>query len=92
MKGFNHWVYIVLAVGMLMFAVPQLEVGGGFAVESLFAVIWLCFALLVIAAQLHEILGVEEETKRRLNQIKRARRWQTEQRLQRKAGFTRLQQ
>lgn len=92
MKGFHHWVYIVLAVGTLIFAVPQLEVGGGFAVESLFAVIWLCFALLVIAAQLYEILGVKEETRRRLSRIKRMKRWQTEQKLLQRAKFTKLQQ
>ncbi len=44
-----------------------------------FRLVWIGFALLVVAAHLHELLGVEEEQKRTLLKIKRMKRWQLQQ-------------
>jgi len=81
MKGLKYLVNLGLALGMLLYAVPRLQIGGGFSAETMFGAVWICFAILIIAANLHEILGVEEETRERLRQVKRMRRYQTEQKI-----------
>lgn len=72
---------VSLALGLLMYAVPRLAIGGGFSVENFFGIAWLCFALLIVAAHLHEVLGVDEEMRRELCKVKRMKRWQRERRL-----------
>lgn len=91
MKGWKSAAYISLALGMLGYAVPRLEIGGGYSPASIFAAVWICFALLIVGAHLHDILGVEEETRERLRQIKRLKRRQTEQKLLGRAWSGRLQ-
>lgn len=81
MKGRKHLIYVVLAAGMLAYAVPRLAIGDGVSAESVFGVVWICFALLVIGANLHALLGVDAETRERLRQVKRMRQVQTERRL-----------
>lgn len=78
--------YTVLALGMLAYAAPKLAVGGGWTAETVFAAVWICFALLVIAANLHFVLGVDKEGRERLRQVKRMRGWQTERRVMSRIG------
>lgn len=80
-KGVKQILYVSLAAGMLVYAVPRLAIGGGFGIENIFGISWLCFALLIIAANLHEALGVDEEMRRELRKVKRMKRWQIEQKL-----------
>jgi hypothetical protein len=69
-----------MAGGMLLYAVPRLAVGEGLGAGPVFGTVWLCFALLIIAAQLHELLGVDAKKRERLRQVKRMKTF----RLQRK--------
>lgn len=80
MKNYQNLIYLVLAISMLVYAVPQLEINSQLTKSTIFALVWLSIALLVIAANLHVILGVTKETKSRLASVKRMRAWQTEQR------------
>jgi hypothetical protein len=61
MKGLKNLVYIVFAAGMLIYAVPQLRVGHGFSLETIFAMVWLGLALTVIASHLYFLLKVDQE-------------------------------
>lgn len=79
MKAWKHILYLCVALGMLVYAAPQLSVGQGFNGASLFGVVWICFALLVIAAQLHELLGVDGEKRERLRQVKRMRHYRLQE-------------
>ena len=81
MKMWKHVIYTALALGMLAYAAPKLAVGGGWTAETVFAAVWICFALLVIAANLHTVLGVDAETRERVRQVKRMRGWQAERRM-----------
>lgn len=63
MKGLKNVIYMSLALGMLFYSIPQLEFSQGFTVPSIFGIVWVCMSLLVIAAHLHEILGVDKERK-----------------------------
>ncbi|WP_068773520.1 hypothetical protein [Paenibacillus sp. FJAT-26967] len=82
MKGLKNVIYMSLALGMLLYSVPQLNIGEGFTLPTVAGVVWICFALLVIAAHLHELLGVDEETRQDLVRVKRMKRWQNEQKIQ----------
>jgi hypothetical protein len=61
MKGLQNMVYLFFAAGMLVYAVPQLRVGHGFSLETIFAMVWLGLALTVIASHLYILLKVDQE-------------------------------
>jgi hypothetical protein len=61
MKGLPNFIYLIVAAGMLIYAVPQLRVGHGFRMETIFAVAWLGLALTVIASHLYVLLKVDQE-------------------------------
>ncbi|WP_438446140.1 hypothetical protein [Gorillibacterium sp. sgz5001074] len=81
MKRWKNILYTGLALGMLGYAVPRLGTGGGLTSETVFSAVWICFALLVISANLHHVLGVDAEERERLRQVKRMRGWQAERRM-----------
>jgi flagellar biosynthesis protein FliR len=64
MRGLKHVILMSLALGMLFYSLPQLEIHIGFSLPTVFAVVWICLALLVVAAHLHEILAVEDDGRR----------------------------
>jgi hypothetical protein len=51
--------YLVCALGMLLYALPRLEVGDGLTMPTIFGVIWIGVALLIIAAHLRVVLRVD---------------------------------
>lgn len=75
----KHKMYLVVAISMLVYALPQLFVGHGLTLPTIFAVIWLLFALLIISAQLHFVLGVDEEMKQSLEQVHQMKKWRRTQ-------------
>jgi hypothetical protein len=81
-KGIRNLIYMGVTLGMLIYAVPQLSFGEGMTAGTVFGVAWIAMALLIVAAHLHELLGVEEETRRELLKVKKMKRWQLEQMLQ----------
>ncbi|KIL42379.1 hypothetical protein SD70_00050 [Gordoniibacillus kamchatkensis] len=85
MKGLKNVIYMSVALGMLFYAVPRLDLGQGLTAPAIFGVVWICFALLVVAAHLHAILGVDEETREELGRIGRMKKWQLEKTLQGKS-------
>ncbi|SDC08398.1 hypothetical protein SAMN02799630_02626 [Paenibacillus sp. UNCCL117] len=78
-KGWKNILYMGLSLGMIAFAVPRIDLGDWANPSTIFGVVWIAFALLIVAAHLHELLGVEEEKKRQLLRIKRMKRWQLQQ-------------
>lgn len=82
MKGLKNVIYMSAALGMLFYSVPRLELTEVLSLQGIFSIIWVCMALLVVAAHLHQLLGVDEEKRRELKRIKKMKRWQLEQALQ----------
>ncbi|TXK84229.1 hypothetical protein [Paenibacillus sp. N3.4] len=82
MKGFKNVVLMSLAIGMLFYAIPQMDLRAAWTLPTIFSILWIMMALLVIAAHLHHILGVDEEKRKELNRINRMKRWQLEQLVQ----------
>lgn len=83
--GLKNIVYLSLSLGMLIYAVPRLEMGQGLTLPTIFAVVWLGMALLIVAAHLHAMLGVDDETRRELKNIQAYRRWRMARIIQDKA-------
>jgi hypothetical protein len=81
-KGFKNVVYMGLAIGMLFYSIPHLQFREVGSLPMVFSVIWLVMALLIIAAHLHQILGVDEEKRKQQLRINRMKKWQMEQLVQ----------
>ncbi|MGF7046574.1 hypothetical protein J2T13_001072 [Paenibacillus sp. DS2015] len=78
-KGkFKNFLYMLLALGMLLYAIPNLSFSTGSGWIAAFGFVWVLFAFLVIGAHLHFILGVDEEKKKALDRIRAAKlaKWQ----------------
>ncbi|WP_334073939.1 hypothetical protein [Paenibacillus sp. A14] len=75
----KHVVYLILALAMLVYALPMISFKPGAGWVSIFGAVWAAFAFLVIGAHLHFILGVNEEKQRALDAVRRAklREWQS---------------
>jgi hypothetical protein len=73
-----HLLYMLLALAMLVYALPMVSFNSENVWISLFGVVWVLFAFLVIAAHWHVILGVDEEKKKALERIRHAKfeQWQ----------------
>ncbi|WP_058304607.1 hypothetical protein [Gorillibacterium timonense] len=81
MKGTRSFIRLSLILGMLLYAVPQLPIGKGFTLPTLFAVSWLVFALILVAAHLYDVIGVDEAVREEQRRVGRMRKWQMEERL-----------
>ncbi|WP_059054371.1 hypothetical protein [Paenibacillus senegalimassiliensis] len=80
-KRASKWknvIYLILALAMLVYALPLISFEPGAGFVSWFGAVWAGFAFLVIGAHLYFILGVSEEKQRELDKIRRAkyREWQ----------------
>ncbi|WP_166244603.1 hypothetical protein [Paenibacillus turpanensis] len=84
MKDTKHIVYMGLLLGMLIYAVPRLEMGGGWTLPTVFGIVWIGMALLLLSANLYQVLKVDEETAKEYRRIRQYRRWQAEQSLRKK--------
>ncbi|MNI63896.1 hypothetical protein D3C73_1193060 [compost metagenome] len=75
---FKHVLYMLTALAMLLYALPKLSFQNGPSWVTGFGVVWCVFALLVIAAHLHFIIGVDEEKQKRLEAVRRHKleQWQ----------------
>ncbi|MNI23602.1 hypothetical protein D3C73_771960 [compost metagenome] len=74
----KHVVYLILALAMLVYALPMISFDPGAGLVSVFGMVWSAFAFLVIGAHLHFLLGVNEEKQRALDAARRAkvREWE----------------
>ncbi|GIO68033.1 hypothetical protein NYE48_06910 [Paenibacillus sp. FSL M7-1455] len=77
-KKIKHSLYLIVALAMLVYALPLISFSGGWSWTSAFGVAWALFAFLVIGAHLHYLLGVDEEKQKTLDRIKaeKLRQWQ----------------
>ncbi|MDQ0087013.1 hypothetical protein J2T12_000407 [Paenibacillus anaericanus] len=75
---FKHALYLILALAMLVYALPLISFQPGAGWISLFGAVWAGFAFLVIGAHLHFILGVNEDKQRALDAIRleKYKEWQ----------------
>ncbi|WP_127531146.1 hypothetical protein [Paenibacillus kobensis] len=82
---FRHVLYLAVALAMVLYALPRIEFEQSWTFVTVFGVVWLALALVIISAQLYMLFGVNEAARRQLAQIKRERRASWERRLQQPA-------
>lgn len=87
-RQWRHALYLVAALAMLVYALPRLELGGGWSAESVFGLAWTVLALLAAGANLWMLIGQSEEKRRELERIRRAK-WRMWQRGIERAGAVR---
>lgn len=73
--------YLGIALGMLLFAWPKLNVLLSWSQGSLFVIAWLGLALLIIASQLHFLLIASEKQEAKIQRLRRYRRLQWQQKI-----------
>ncbi|WP_246067110.1 hypothetical protein [Paenibacillus koleovorans] len=83
MKRWRNVIYMSLALIMLIYAVPRLEMGSGWTLPTVAGVVWIALALTVVAAHLHRILGVDETQEDEARQVRQVARMRRQQWLQR---------
>lgn len=77
----KHVIYLLIALSMLVIALPRISFAGGMDWVNIFGIVWVLFSLLIVGAHLHFILGVDEEKKRALEAVRRAKLRQWEMKL-----------
>lgn len=81
LKKTKHVIYLLIALSMLVIALPRISFAGGMDWVNIFGIVWVLFSLLIVGAHLHFILGVDEEKKRALEAVRRAKPRQWEMKL-----------
>jgi hypothetical protein len=56
MKRFRSYFYLMIACTLLLYGMPRFHLHGFTSLAEGFALIWTCFALLVIGAHLYDIM------------------------------------
>ncbi|NIK76051.1 hypothetical protein FHS15_001158 [Paenibacillus castaneae] len=79
--------YLLIALAMLIYALPRLDLNAPWDWSSVFGMLWLGFALVIIAAHVNVIL-LTEERRKELARIKRAKANLWERRLVERASAT----
>lgn len=87
MGKWKNILFIALTFAMLLYAIPQLSFDETWTASTIFSLLWILFSLVVIAAHLHQLLGVDEAEQERLDAIKRVRKWKMNQLMQGNKGF-----
>lgn len=78
MKRYQPIIYFSAALGLLLYAVPQLDIGSGLTAANVFAISWTGMILLIAAAHLYQWLGVNEETRQELARIRKYKKYRTQ--------------
>nr|WP_145403783.1 hypothetical protein [Paenibacillus xylanexedens] len=81
LKKTKHVIYLLIALSMLVIALPRITFAGGLDWVNVFGIVWVLFSLLIVGAHLHFILGVDEDKKRALEAVRRAKLRQWEMKL-----------
>ncbi|WCM62902.1 hypothetical protein T3H97_08290 [Paenibacillus sp. LX16] len=84
-KKWKHGLYTLIALTMVLVALPRISLAGGLNWVNGFGMVWVLFALLVIGANMHFLLGVDEEKRKTLERVRRAKMQQWQMKWDKKA-------
>ncbi|WP_138752471.1 hypothetical protein [Paenibacillus sinopodophylli] len=84
----RHVLYLIVALAMLVYAFPRLELTAPWSLMSVFGLVWLVFASLIVIANVNALL-MGEEKRKELARIKKAKALLWEQKLLQKASASR---
>ena len=86
-KG-RHILYLLIALAMLAYALPRLELSPPWNLMSVFGLVWILFALIIITAHVNALV-MNDAKRKELARIKRAKALLWEQKLVQKAASRR---
>jgi len=86
-KG-RHVLYLLIALAMLVYAFPRLELNAPWSLMSVFGLVWILFSLIIITSHVNALL-MNDERRKELARIKRAKALLWEQKLVKKATTAR---
>jgi hypothetical protein len=78
-KG-RHVLYLLIALAMLVYALPRLELSAPWSLMSVFGLVWILFALVIVTAHVNALV-MNDEKRRELARIKKAKALLWEQKL-----------
>lgn len=78
---FKSILYLILSLTVVFYALPRIPLIHTQFEAQLFSGIWLVFALLILGAHLDQLLGLDEEKRKRLQRLKHVRLREKEQEL-----------
>jgi hypothetical protein len=84
----RHVIYLLIALAMLVYALPRLELSAPWSLMSVFGLVWIGFSLVIITAHVNALV-MNEEKRKELARIKRAKALLWEQKLLQKATLSR---
>jgi len=83
-KG-RHVLYLLIALAMLVYAVPRLELSAPWSLMSVFGLVWILFALIIVTAHVNALV-MNDEKRRELARLKKAKALLWEQKLLQKTS------
>jgi len=86
-KG-RHVLYLLIALAMLVYAFPRLELNAPWSLMSVFGLVWILFSLIIITSHVNALF-MNDERRKELARIKRAKAVLWEQKLTSKVTATR---
>lgn len=84
----RHVVYLLIALAMLVYALPRLELDAPWSLMSVFGLVWIGFALVIVTAHVNALV-MNEEKRKELARIKKAKALLWEQKLLQKGTLSR---
>lgn len=86
-KG-RHVLYLLIALAMLVYAIPRLELNAPWSLMSVFGLVWILFSLIIITSHVNALV-MNDDRRKELARIKRAKALLWEQKLVQKATTAR---
>ncbi|MCA0755344.1 hypothetical protein KP806_09800 [Paenibacillus sp. N4] len=86
-KG-RHVLYLLIALAMLAYGLPRLELNATWDATSVFGLVWTLLAFVIVTAHVNALL-MKEEKRKELARIKRAKAMYWERRLTEKTAVKR---
>lgn len=87
----RHVLYLLIAIAMLVYAFPRLELSAPWSLMSVFGLVWIVFASIIIISHVNALV-MNDEKRKELARIKRAKALLWEQKLLQKATSSRRAQ
>lgn len=85
----RHLLYLLIALAMLVYALPRLELAMPWSRMSVFGLVWTLFALIIVTAHVNALLFMNNEKRKELARIKKAKALLWERKLLQKATASR---
>lgn len=84
MVKWKSGIAILMSLGLLIYALPRLEMGEGWTLPTVFGLVWIGMILLILSAHLYQLLLADQETKEELERVRKYKQLQNRRWLEHK--------